>query len=671
MPRRRASSVRFIFYATMLGAALSVLSTRCTAQGFPPISPDELKMTSEPQAPGASAVILYREVDRDDNGRTSHENDYMRVKILTEEGRNRGNVEIIFNKRNEDINNIHARTIKPDGSSVDFDGKVFEKVVERAQGLKYEAKTFNLPDVSVGSIIEYRYTVDLEEHLLFGSHWILNENLFTRYARFSLKPYESRGATVGLRWTQRGVPPGSEAKQGPDHVIRMEVRNMPAFHIEDYMPPINELKARVDFIYDTENMEKDPDRYWKQFGQKRNGILENFIDKKGAVNAAVAQIVAASDPPEAKLRKIYARVQEIRNTTYGIRKSAEEKKHDNEKPNENVEDVWKRGYGTHHQLTMLFIALARAAGFEAYGVLASSRRDYFFNPQTMEGAQLNTLVALVKLNGKDLYFDPGAEFAPYGILIWSETGTKGLRLDRDGGSWVTTSLPQGSESRLQYKAQLKLTESGDLTGKVILTSTGLEAMYYRQDVRNADDLARKKFLEARIRNQIPSATEVELTNQPDWTNSDKPLVAEFNITTAGWASNAGKRMLIPAGLFTAQEKHLFEHAEREHPIYVRYPYEKNDDVTIELPQGWKVDSVPRPQNNGGSQALNYSLSVENKQSSVHLTRALNWDFLLLDVKYYPALRNFFQDVRTGDEQQIVLQPAATSAGQSSAQPAAN
>jgi hypothetical protein len=37
------------------------------------------------------------------------------------------------------------------------------------------------------------------------------------------------------------------------------------------------------------------------------------------------------------------------------------------------------------------------------------------------------------------------------------------------------------------------------------------------------------------------------------------------------------------------------------------------------------------------------------------------DILVLEAKYYPALRNFFQIVRTGDEEQIVLQPGAASA----------
>ena len=62
--------------------------------GFQPISTDELKMRGEMLAPGAPAVILFRQVDRDDNGKTSHEDNYLRIKILTEEGRKYGDVEI-------------------------------------------------------------------------------------------------------------------------------------------------------------------------------------------------------------------------------------------------------------------------------------------------------------------------------------------------------------------------------------------------------------------------------------------------------------------------------------------------------------------------------------------------------------------------------------------------
>ena len=48
-------------------------------------------MTSLPQAPGAPAVYLYKQVDRDDNN--NDESVYLRLKILTDEGRKYGNVD--------------------------------------------------------------------------------------------------------------------------------------------------------------------------------------------------------------------------------------------------------------------------------------------------------------------------------------------------------------------------------------------------------------------------------------------------------------------------------------------------------------------------------------------------------------------------------------------------
>jgi hypothetical protein len=273
----------------------------------------------------------------------------------------------------------------------------------------------------------------------------------------------------------------------------------------------------------------------------------------------------------------------------------------------------------------------------------------------MQSAKLNANVVLVKLNGKDLYLDPGVVFTPYGLLTWSETAVTGLRLDKDGGTWIQTTLPQASESRIERVGKLKLSDTGDLEGKLTVTYIGLEAMYHRMEERNSDEVARKRFLEERVTSQIGVAAEAELTNKPDWTSSEAPLVAEFNLKIPSWASNAGKRVVIPAAIFTAGEKGVFEHANRVQPVYFDYPYQKADDVTIELPPGWQVSSVPPPQDRNGKVVV-YSLKVEQGQGTLRLTRKLTIDVLLVEQKYYPALRNFFQAVRTSDGVQIVVQP---------------
>lgn len=118
--------------------------------------------------------------------------------------------------------------------------------------------------------------------------------------------------------------------------------------------------------------------------------------------------------------------------------------------------------------------------------------------------------------------------------------------------------------------------------------------------------------------------------------------------------------MIPAAIFTAVEKRTFEHANRVHPIYFEYPYQKVDDITIELPAGWQVSSVP-PGEDKDAHVVGYTLKVEGTKNTLHLTRMFKVDFMILDPKYYPALRSFFELVRTRDDEQIVLQPGAATA----------
>ena len=622
-----------------------------------PISQEELKMTTVPEAPGAPAVYLYRQVDRDDSSHSPHEYNYSRIKILTEEGRKYADVEIPFFKEEGDIHGIKARTIRPDGSIVNFEGKAFDKTIVKAKGVKFLAKTFTLPDVQVGSIIDYHYTYDLREGYVYNSHWILSEELFTKRGKFSLKP----SADFALRWSwPAGLPAGTVPPKNEGGFVRLEAQSIPAFQIEDYMPPQNELKFRVDFAYSEDASEKEPDKFWKKEGKKLNDGVESFTGKRKAMEQAVSETVTPSDPPEVKLQKIYTRVQKFRNTSWETEKTEQEQKREKQKEINNVEDLWKRGYGNGRQINWLFLALARAAGFEAYSVYISSRSEYFFRPQMMNPSQLNGDVVLVKLNGKEVYCDPATAFAPFGLLPWPETGVNGLRLDKDGGSWVTTSMPPSSDSRIDRKADLKLTEDGSLEGKLTVTFSGLEALWRRIEERNEDATNRKRFLEDQVKEYIPVGIDVDLANQPDWGGSTPALVAEFDLKVPGWVSGAGRRALLPVGLFSAPEKHAFEHATRVHPVYFSYPSSKIDEVRIDVPLGWQVSSLPTVQDMDAKAAV-YSLKIENNKGTLYLKRELKMDLLMVELKLYPTLRNFFQVVRTGDEQQIMLQPSAAAA----------
>jgi hypothetical protein len=651
MNRGRSARIYLIFgmVCWMLGAPRAGVG-----DDWLPVSQEELKMTSEPLAPGAPAIFLFRKVDRDDA--TYHENDYARIKILTEEGRKYANVELAFDKKIGNIRGIKARTIRPDGSIENFDGKIYEQTIAKAKGLKFLAKTFTLPNVQVGSIIEYRYVSEWNEGWVYDSHWILSEELFTKRGSFSLKPNQH----FAMRTTvPSGLPPGASPPKDDHGAIRLEAQNIPAFHIEDFMPPENELKFRVDFIYLSEsNEEKEPDKFWKKEGQRRYNQLNEFTGKRKAMEEAISQIVAPGDSPETKLRKIYARVQQLRNLSAEPSKTEEEMKRNKLKSPNNVEEVWKNGYAYGRDIDWLFLALVRAAGLEAYPILVSDRSNYFFKPGAMNPYQLNDNLVLVKLNGKDLYFDPGTPYASYGLLPWPETAVAGLRLEKDGGGWIQTPAPESSDGRIVRKAVLKLNpDTGGLEGKLTVTYSGHEALEKRLEERIQDDAQRKKLLEDLVREYIPAGIEVELTNKPDWKSSASTLVAEYDLKVPGWVAGAGRRVLMPVGLFGNTEKHVFEHSGRVHPIYFEFPFEKTDDITIELPLGWKTSSLP-PATDQNQKYIGYSNKVEEKSGTLHLTRTVRMGLLLVDQKNYPALRDYFQIVKTYDEQQIVLQPGS-------------
>lgn len=124
---------------------------------------------------------------------------------------------------------------------------------------------------------------------------------------------------------------------------------------------------------------------------------------------------------------------------------------------------------------------------------------------------------------------------------------------------------------------------------------------------------------------------------------------------------AGHHSLLAVGLFSGSERHLFEQESRTHPIYYHYAYEDKDDVEIELPAGMQVSGLPKPQVIDGK-ICNYRSDVTSTNNSLHLHRDLAVNALILDSKYYGTLRNFYQQVRTGDEQQVVLS-GTTSAAQ--------
>ena len=154
---------------------------------------------------------------------------------------------------------------------------------------------------------------------------------------------------------------------------------------------------------------------------------------------------------------------------------------------------------------------------------------------------------------------------------------------------------------------------------------------------------------------------MSLANTPDWDSADTKLVAVFDVKVPGWASLAGQRAFSAIGLFGAHEKRAFLHGFRVHPVYFSYPFAMADDITIALPAGWEVNSVPQALR-ADINVMSYETTAEQGAGKMHLQRKLIVNTLLLDQKFYDSLQNFFDRARTGDDEQVILTVAKNEAG---------
>jgi hypothetical protein len=637
----------------LLFIIVDVMSSRVLAEDWLPVSGDDLSMRKEAKAPGAPAIFLFRQIDRDDNGQNSQEEVYERIKILTEEGRKYATLEIPYIKGEYSVRGIEARTVRPDGSVVKFTGEIYDQSIVKSDGIKINSKSVNLPDVEVGSIVEYRYRRSYQPYYVFDSHWILSGELFTRYAKFSLLPFPRYG--VRYAWPA-GLPEGSTPPTiDKFRKIRMEVHDVPAFVTEDYMPPAEDLEMRVDFVYLTNSSdepEKDPEVFWQRHFKKAFKALDKFLDEPKAMKKALEQIVVPNDSLEERISKIYARVQRMRNLSFEREMDEEELKHQGIHALDSVKDVWNSGYGDRSELNSLFLALARAAGAEAYPVLISKRDRHIFAKQLQNPHDIDGYVVELTVAGKAMFVDPGCKFAPLGELPWYETGVVGRRLDREGGAWDRTPIFDSKASGITRSARLQLDAQGLLEGDVTAKYTGEMVLGWRISERDEDVTARKKFLETQLAHAIPGGAEVSLTNDPDWETSSTELLAEYHIRIPGWAAVAGQRALFPVTVFGGEERPLFTHASRIHPLYFTFPFFEKDDVAVTLPLQWGTASIPKVAPIE-ERAFAYSVSGDESGGVLHLARFARYDFIVVPVAAYGTVQSWFDGIRTGDEEQVL------------------
>jgi Domain of Unknown Function with PDB structure (DUF3857)/Transglutaminase-like superfamily len=663
---------------SLFPALLALAAPLVRAQWTVP-TPEELSMTSQPQVPGAPAVYLFREETTDDKFHMF--SIYTRLKVLTDRGKEYSNVELQFARVSDGggftVEDIQGRTIHPDGTIIPFTGKPYEKLVEKTQGVKFMAKVFTMPDVEVGSIIEYRYKLRYSDEYFRAPQWFIQSDLFTRKGHYIWRPVDLSDINLNVGHGQVGntiawtpiLPAGALVKQtnlpGNDRVVTLElnVNDIPPAPEEDFMPPIGSFTYRVLFYY---SAYRTPEEFWKNEGKYLSKSWDKFIGPGPDVRAAVNEITLPTDTPDQKLRKIYAAVMKLENTRFTREHSSAEEKAQGFKEVHTTDDIWTRKRGSDDQLTELFVAMARAAGMKAYIGAVTGRDRSLFIKSYLSLSQLDDLVAIVNIDGKDEYFDPGSRYCPYQHLVWKHTMADGIRQTDGGVDFFHAPNEPYTFSRTQRVANLAIDQQGAVTGTITMTYMGDIGIRWRQRLLEGDAASLENEIRASVERLMPPGLEIKVTGIDRTLDYEQPLVANFEVKgTLG--SSTGKRVLLPGDIFVANAKPSFPHEKRDIPVYFEFPRMTQDAVRIKFPETLKVESLPVTDKSSFEKSAAYALTTESTPTSFTIRR----NYILGEIVYtpdqYASLRAFYAKMENKDQETVVL----TTAPAAKATPAGN
>ena len=660
--------VREAFLNVLRGSIFLLCSLLCAypaiAADFQQPTPEELKMTSDPAAPDAAAVYLFREETSDD--KLHIHTLYARIKILTEKGKEYGDVEIPpYEGRTFSIRAVQGRTIHSDGTVIPFTGKPIEKLLMKQGDVREMTKVFSLPDVQVGSIIEYRYVLSYDDNIASSPQWYVQQSLYVHKAHYHFVPTQrelisksEHGNMVNGLLYASVLPKGAQVREGVDG-YDLAVENIPAEPDEEYMPPMQSISYRVLFYYSSY---RTGDEFWKEQGKYWSKSVDHFAQPSGKLQAAVQQIVAPTDTQEQKLRKIYAAVMQLENTSFTRQHSAEENKAEGLKV-KTAEDIWEQKRGNDDELTRLFIAMARAAGMKAYAMIVTNRNQGLLVTSYMTWSQLDDEIAIVPVNGKDMFFDPGERYCEFGKLHWKHTLTQGVR-QIDGGTEIAqTAELSYKDTQVNRFAQLKLANDGKLEGQIRITFTGSDALRWRQVALRTDVEQTKKDFEEELQRSMPAGVVVKTNHFIGLTDSDHVLMALVDVS-GSLGTSTGKRVFLPGDFFDANAKPLFVHAKREAPVDLHFPYQVQDQVTLTLPAEFKVESVPKDAEIPLPHFADYVAKYKGSDTSYSYGRLMVVANILYHPDEYPQLKDFYAKTNAQDQQQAVLHVAdATVKGQ--------
>jgi hypothetical protein len=509
------------------------------------------------------------------------------------------------------------------------------------------------PDVKVGSIIEYSYTVERETYNL--RNWYFQGRIPVRYSEYQLKIPEIFRFTVqpvvvdSIKDKQEVI---TEFISGNEGVIETKslksnysMRNLPGIKDEPFMGSAKDYMQRLEFqmiqIVYSDNRIIDLSVKWEDVIKNSLNNDEDFgkqLDKK--VSDAKPFIVEAKQIADTELRMkfIYNNFRKTMNW------NSDE---DYVYTDKGIVKAWETKTGNVADINLLLINLLKEADIAAVPVLFSTRDHGLTIPTYTSVTQFNTVMAYVAIGNKTFVLDATDKVINYKLIPDKVANTAGFIVEGNTGRWKDI-LSGKSHYKLMAAVQGEIDEAGNMKG------TGLVNCYDYARVQRVKQYAddKQKFKDDYFIKPYPGFVVEDITVN----NSDADsLQLEQKIKFSNQLNSSGGYRYFSLNLFSGLEKNPFIAEKRVSDIDFGITQEYILFGNYTIPPGFVFDGVPEniamttPANDI---VFNRVINVEENLLNVRMTIEFKNTFYTADS--YPEFREFYKKLMDKLNEQVVI-----------------
>ncbi len=560
------------------------LSTRAQTpvQEFGVLSEVEKKLTVCDFDKEAEAVILFDQASSNHNDdRNLITNRHIRIKVLRQKGIQRGNIEIYYYAKDEveNISNIRAAVHNLDDLGNQQTKELSASSIFRQKlSDKISSVKFALPDVKVGSIIEYEYTSTLV-HYGWLQDWYFQTDIPTILSSYSLVILPNAEFAYQVHKSDE-LPVTIKQNKAAGNIL-FEMSNVAGLRDEPYMDAPKDYRQHVEFQLSAYGSRfGGRTRYmttWDELTRELMGhedfgtqLNRNVSDAAPLVNNAKSRSTEYE-----RMITVYKEVQRAIDWNGYNSKFAPD----------GIKSVWDKKKGTNGEINLLLINLLKETGLEVYPLLVSERFNGKVRTDYPFLDQFNTVMAYVVADARNYVLDASGSYTPPELIPFSVVNTKAFIVNKKKGGIISLNdNNKMKKNRVTIKAEMNT--DGELVGDARITSYDYSRItrlrYFKE--------SKEKLLDVIAYKEVPGirADSFQVNNTD---NDSLPLVQSFRFGLP--ANLSGDYHLLNLNLFTGFRENPFISDVRFTNVDFgcRQFHEIAEQIT--LPPQYRPESIPK------------------------------------------------------------------------------